>query len=232
MHLQKAVDGFDVFARSLSIGAETMVMNFDPDQPMHERYSVSHDFLDAGGRRRGGDDRSAGQRVLPLGVQLLRDAGQGRRGAPDRLRQRLPRRRADLAALLLPVGDEGAGEVVGVLHRDRPRARASTSTPAATSTSPTATTCPTPRSSPRTGASPTTTSRSSATRTSAPSRLAHLDDVVLEWVESPEFDDLLVDTVRATFPRARARPLRRALPRAARGLGARRTSPPGLNYWN
>jgi hypothetical protein len=24
-----------------------MVMNFDPDQPMHARYSVSHDFLDA-----------------------------------------------------------------------------------------------------------------------------------------------------------------------------------------
>ncbi len=47
MHLQKAVDGFDVFARSLSIGAETMVMNFDPDQPMHARYSVSHDFLSA-----------------------------------------------------------------------------------------------------------------------------------------------------------------------------------------
>jgi hypothetical protein len=48
MHLQKAVAGYDVFARSLSIGAETMVMNFDPDQPMHARYSVSHNFLDAG----------------------------------------------------------------------------------------------------------------------------------------------------------------------------------------
>jgi hypothetical protein len=46
MHLQKAVDGYDVFARSLSIGAETMVMRFDPDQPMHGRYSVSHGFLD------------------------------------------------------------------------------------------------------------------------------------------------------------------------------------------
>jgi len=45
MHLQKAVDGFDVFARSLSIGAETMVMHFNPDRPMHDRYSVSHDFL-------------------------------------------------------------------------------------------------------------------------------------------------------------------------------------------
>jgi D-ala D-ala ligase C-terminus len=47
MHLQKAVAGYDVFARSLSIGAETMVMKFDPDRPMHDRYSVTHDFLDA-----------------------------------------------------------------------------------------------------------------------------------------------------------------------------------------
>jgi hypothetical protein len=45
MHLQASVEGYDVFARSLSIGAETMVMKFDPEQPMHGRYSVSHDFL-------------------------------------------------------------------------------------------------------------------------------------------------------------------------------------------
>jgi hypothetical protein len=44
MHLQKAID-YDVFARSLSIGAETMVMRFQPDQPMHERYAVDHSFL-------------------------------------------------------------------------------------------------------------------------------------------------------------------------------------------
>jgi len=47
MHLQAAVDNFDVFARALSIGAETLVMRFDPDAPMHERYRVQHDFLDA-----------------------------------------------------------------------------------------------------------------------------------------------------------------------------------------
>ncbi len=45
MHLQASVEGFDKFVRSLSIGAETMVMDFDPDAPMHERYRVSHDFL-------------------------------------------------------------------------------------------------------------------------------------------------------------------------------------------
>ena len=47
MHLQESIEDFDVFARSLSIGAETMVMNFRPDRPMHERYAVSHDFLTA-----------------------------------------------------------------------------------------------------------------------------------------------------------------------------------------
>jgi hypothetical protein len=45
MHLQKAIDDYDVFARSLSIGAETMVMRFQPDQPMHLRYAVDHNFL-------------------------------------------------------------------------------------------------------------------------------------------------------------------------------------------
>ena len=45
MHLQKAVDGFEVFARALTIGPETMVMKFRPDEPMHERYAVEHGFL-------------------------------------------------------------------------------------------------------------------------------------------------------------------------------------------
>jgi hypothetical protein len=45
MHLQAAIDDYDVFARSLSIGAETMVMHFRPEEPMHDRYAVDHDFL-------------------------------------------------------------------------------------------------------------------------------------------------------------------------------------------
>ena len=45
MHLQAGVDDFDVFVRSLSIGAETMVMAYDPDVPLHQRYQVQHDFL-------------------------------------------------------------------------------------------------------------------------------------------------------------------------------------------
>jgi hypothetical protein len=56
MHLQAAVDGYDVFARSLSIGAETMVMKFRPDMPMHDRYAVEHEFL----------DRQTGDEVLTI----------------------------------------------------------------------------------------------------------------------------------------------------------------------
>ncbi len=44
MHLQSTVE-YEHFARALSIGPETMVMDFRPDQPMHNRYAVSHGFL-------------------------------------------------------------------------------------------------------------------------------------------------------------------------------------------
>ena len=46
VHLQAAVEDFDVFARSLGIGAETLVMRFNPSRPMHSRYSVVHNFLE------------------------------------------------------------------------------------------------------------------------------------------------------------------------------------------
>ena len=45
MHLQSALEDFDVFARSLSIGPETMVMRFEPGRAMHDRYQVAHGFL-------------------------------------------------------------------------------------------------------------------------------------------------------------------------------------------
>jgi hypothetical protein len=45
MHLQKSVEPYDVFARALTIGPETMVMHFRPDEPMHNRYKVEHGFL-------------------------------------------------------------------------------------------------------------------------------------------------------------------------------------------
>ncbi|WP_211229445.1 ATP-grasp domain-containing protein [Nakamurella lactea] len=56
MHLQSAVSPFDSFARSLTIGPETQVMKFRPELPMHDRYEVAHNFLPA----------EAGQEVLTL----------------------------------------------------------------------------------------------------------------------------------------------------------------------
>ena len=46
MHLQAAVEDFEVFARALSIGAETMVMRYEPGNPLHDRYQVEHGFLE------------------------------------------------------------------------------------------------------------------------------------------------------------------------------------------
>src|SRR6478609_6540332 len=59
MHLQATVE-YDSFARALSIGAETMVMDFRPDQPMHNRYQVSHNFLSA----RAGRETAAISRIV------------------------------------------------------------------------------------------------------------------------------------------------------------------------
>ena len=45
MHLQAAVEDFDVFTRSLSIGPQTKVMRYDPSADGHYRYIVGDDFL-------------------------------------------------------------------------------------------------------------------------------------------------------------------------------------------
>ncbi len=47
MHLQKGLADYDVFVRSLGIGPEVISLKYDPEQPLHGRYSVTHDFLDA-----------------------------------------------------------------------------------------------------------------------------------------------------------------------------------------
>jgi hypothetical protein len=46
MHLQAAVDDFEVFTRSLSIGPQTKVMQYDPSAHGHYRYSAGDEFLE------------------------------------------------------------------------------------------------------------------------------------------------------------------------------------------
>jgi hypothetical protein len=45
MHLQASVEGYDVFTRSLSIGPQTSVMRYEPGAHGHYRYQLDRDFL-------------------------------------------------------------------------------------------------------------------------------------------------------------------------------------------
>ena len=45
MHVQASVEDFDVFTRSLSIGPQTLVARYDPSAHGHYRYSTETDFL-------------------------------------------------------------------------------------------------------------------------------------------------------------------------------------------
>ena len=47
MHLQKGIEEYDVFVRSLAIGPQVISLKYDPSQPSHGRYVIDHHFLDA-----------------------------------------------------------------------------------------------------------------------------------------------------------------------------------------
>lgn len=47
MHLQAAVEPYDLFVRVLAVGPQVNVIRYDPTVPLHERYRVEFDFVDA-----------------------------------------------------------------------------------------------------------------------------------------------------------------------------------------
>jgi hypothetical protein len=47
MHLQQGLEAYDVFVRSLAIGPQVSSFRYDPSQPMHGRYVIDHNFLSA-----------------------------------------------------------------------------------------------------------------------------------------------------------------------------------------
>ena len=49
MHLQKAVDGWDLFVRAIGIGPQVNCIKYDPAAPLHARYVVDFNFMDADG---------------------------------------------------------------------------------------------------------------------------------------------------------------------------------------
>jgi hypothetical protein len=47
MHLQEAIEPFDLFVRTLAVGPQVNVMRYDPAAPIHDRYKVEFDFVTA-----------------------------------------------------------------------------------------------------------------------------------------------------------------------------------------
>ena len=199
MHLQKAVEGYDVFARSLSIGAETMVMNFDPSQPMHARYSISHDFL----------SDAAGAEAVTIG-RLVNAFFRWEFNSCETLVRN---------DVLYPIDYANACPDVALtsLHYYFPWAMKALVkwSVFCTATGRRSRIDLDTRQYFDVGdrADLSYSEKLTAYRTMADayfdveryhdfcaSRLGHIDAVVLEWVESADFDRLLVDTVRATFP--------------------------------
>ncbi|MDX1447851.1 MAG: hypothetical protein R3246_02210 [Acidimicrobiia bacterium] len=46
MHLQEAIEPFDLFVRALAVGPQVNIIRYDPDAPLHDRYKVDFDFVD------------------------------------------------------------------------------------------------------------------------------------------------------------------------------------------
>ena len=45
MHLQAAVDPFDSFVRCIGLGPQTRLVKYDPDAPLHDRYTPEQNFV-------------------------------------------------------------------------------------------------------------------------------------------------------------------------------------------
>ncbi len=47
MHVQEAIEPFDLFVRVLGVGPQVNIIKYDPGAPLHDRYKVEFDFVDA-----------------------------------------------------------------------------------------------------------------------------------------------------------------------------------------
>lgn len=47
MHLQEAIEPFDLFVRALAVGPQVNIIRYDPSAPMHDRYKVDFNVIGA-----------------------------------------------------------------------------------------------------------------------------------------------------------------------------------------
>ena len=47
MHLQRAVENWDVFVRCVGVGPQVRLIKYDPSAPLHDRYTMETDYLSA-----------------------------------------------------------------------------------------------------------------------------------------------------------------------------------------
>jgi hypothetical protein len=51
MHLQKAIEPYDRFVRTIGFGPQTHAVLYDPSKPLHDRYTMEREFVSAGDRQ-------------------------------------------------------------------------------------------------------------------------------------------------------------------------------------
>jgi hypothetical protein len=198
MHLQASVEGYDVFARSLTIGPDSMVMKFRPDQPMHDRYAVDHEFLSP----------AAGEEVLTISRLInaffrwefnsCESLVVGESVHPIDYANACPDISITSLHYYFPwaIGTLLKWSVFCAVTGRRPRLDLDTHNYFAVADSS------------RTYDEKLIEYRKLADDYFETERyqefcataLSHVDDMVREWVASPAFDDLLVSTVRTTYP--------------------------------
>jgi hypothetical protein len=47
MHAQQSIEGFDLFVRCIGFGPQTRCVRYDPDAPLHDRYTMQRSFMPA-----------------------------------------------------------------------------------------------------------------------------------------------------------------------------------------
>ena len=198
MHLQATVD-YDHFARALSIGPETMVMDFRPDQPMHQRYAVNHGFLSESA----GKQAVAISRIVNAFFRWEFNSARCSSSATTSTRSTTPTPAPTSRSPRCTTTSRGRSPrwCAGRSTAWSPAARStSTCRPGATSRSPTTPSC---RYEEKLDAYLALADEHFETERYwewCAEHLPHLPEAVLEWVTGDDFDRLLRDTVAATYP--------------------------------